>query len=294
MCAGNAVARGGVRAPRRDAPEALALALPALAARADRSGAPARVPGRPDPRRCARAAVSALAAATQLACNLIAGGGVAAETTWRVLFPKHFAVIAALKNEGAARATHPALCSAMSARFAATGLRSADGRLSRQTETDSGSRQTDAYDAYDEREVCGFVAGATVWRPLLRASVRRGDAEDDSRTTRDVGVEDVGETLLRFVESFCLFGGEAAPPPPRALRRRGGDRAPGTSAAAQNPGHGLHATALEKERNERRKKRRRKRKAAVRERFSVEQATSGAGERAAAAVPARDFVKGRD
>ena len=39
VCAGNAVARGGACAlPRRDAPEALALALPALAARLDGAG----------------------------------------------------------------------------------------------------------------------------------------------------------------------------------------------------------------------------------------------------------------
>ena len=52
VCAGNAVARGGAWAlPRRDAPEALALALPALAARVDRSEPGSRSPGRPDPRR---------------------------------------------------------------------------------------------------------------------------------------------------------------------------------------------------------------------------------------------------
>ena len=280
VCAGNAVARGGACAlPRRDAPEALALALPALAARVDRSEPGSRVSGSSgsETEKASKAAVSALAAATQLACNLIAGGGVAAETTWRVLFPKHFAVIAALKNEGAARATHPALCSAMSARFAATGLRSADGRLSRQTETDSGSRQTDAYDAYDEREVCGFVAGATVWRPLLRASVRRGDAEDDSRTTRDVGVEDVGETLLRFVESFCLFGGEAAPPLCRALAPLAAETARARDEALRRKilGMALHADGAREgtKTNDEKKNDDEKEKAAVRERFSVEQAT---------------------
>ena len=266
VCAGNAVARGGACAlPRRDAPEALALALPALAARVDRSETGSRVSGSSgsETEKASKAAVvSALAAATQLACNLMVGGGVAAETTWRVLFPKHFAVIAALKNEGAARATHPALCSAMSARFAATGLRSADSRLSRQTDRQTGSRQTDAYDAYDEREVCGFVAGATVWRPLLRASVRRGDAEDDSRTTRDVGVEDVGATLLRFVESFCLFGGEAAPPLCRALAPLAAEARArqGRGAAAQNPGHGLTRGRRSRRNELREKKRRRKKK----------------------------------
>ena len=299
VCAGNAVARGGACAlPRRDAPEALALALPALAARVDRSEPGSRVSGSSgsETEKASKAAVSALAAATQLACNLIAGGGVAAETTWRVLFPKHFAVIAALKNEGAARATHPALCSAMSARFAATGLRSADGRLSRQTETDSGSRQTDAYDAYDaydEREVCGFVAGATVWRPLLRASVRRGDAEDDSRTTRDVGVEDVGETLLRFVESFCLFGGEAAPPLCRALAPLAAETARARDEALRRKilGMALHADGAREgtKTNDEKKNDDEKEKAAVRERFSVEQATLlELVARAAAAAPARD------
>ena len=291
-------AEARARSPRRDAPEALALALPALAARVDRSEPGSRVSGSSgsETEKASKAAVSALAAATQLACNLIAGGGVAAETTWRVLFPKHFAVIAALKNEGAARATHPALCSAMSARFAATGLRSADGRLSRQTETDSGSRQTDAYDAYDaydEREVCGFVAGATVWRPLLRASVRRGDAEDDSRTTRDVGVEDVGETLLRFVESFCLFGGEAAPPLCRALAPLAAETARARDEALRRKilGMALHADGAREgtKTNDEKKNDDEKEKAAVRERFSVEQATLlELVARAAAAAPARD------
>lgn len=295
VCAGNAVARGGACAlPRRDAPEALALALPALAARVDRSETGSRVSGSSgsETEKASKAAVvSALAAATQLACNLIAGGGVAAETTWRVLFPKHFAVIAALKNEGAARATHPALCSAMSARFAATGLRSADSRLSRQTDRQTGSRQTDAYDAYDEREVCGFVAGATVWRPLLRASVRRGDAEDDSRTTRDVGVEDVGATLLRFVESFCLFGGEAAPPLCRALAPLAAETARARDEALRRKilGMALHADGAREGTNFEKKNDDEKKKAAVRERFSVEQATLlELVARAAAAAPARD------
>lgn len=299
VCAGNAVARGGACAlPRRDAPEALALALPALAARVDRSETGSRVSGSSgsETEKASKAAVSALAAATQLACNLIAGGGVAAETTWRVLFPKHFAVIAALKNEGAARATHPALCSAMSARFAATGLRSADSRLadSRLSRQTSGSRQTDAYDAYDaydEREVCGFVAGATVWRPLLRASVRRGDAEDDSRTTRDVGVEDVGATLLRFVESFCLFGGEAAPPLCRALAPLAAETARARDEALRRKilGMALHADGAREGTNFEKKNDDEKEKAAVRERFSVEQATLlELVARAAAAAPARD------
>ena len=303
VCAGNAVARGGACAlPRCDAPEALALALPALAARVDRSETGSRISGSSGSEFTekasslglaadAAAAVSALAAATQLACNLIVGGGAAAETTWLVLFPRHFAVIAALKHEGAARATHPALCSAMSARFAAVGFRSAESQAILASGSGQTHRQTGAYDAYDERAVCGFVAGATVWRPLLRASVGGGDDadDDDARDVSRVGVEDVGETLVRFVESFCLFGGEAAPRLCRALAPLAAETARARDEALRRKILGMALDAdggregtKENEKND-------DDKAAVRERFSVEQATLlELVARAVAAAPARD------
>ena len=299
VCAGNAVARGGACAlPRCDAPEALALALPALAARVDRSPQTgSRISRRSSGSEFthekasseadAAAAVSALAAATQLACNLITGGGTAAETTWCVLFPRHFAVIAALKHEAAARATHPALCSAMSARFAAVGfLSSAEQTHGRQTDV--------VHDAYDERAVCGFVAGATVWRPLLRASVGGGDDADDDDARQCVSrvsrVEDVGATLVRFVESFCLFGGEAAPPLCRALAPLAAETARARDEALRRKILGMALDAdgaregtKDDEKNDTHDE------AAVRERFSVEQATLlELVARAVAAAPARD------
>ena len=306
VCAGNAVARGGACAlPRCDAPEALALALPALAARVDRSRISS---GSEFTEKAsslgadgidAAAAVSALAAATQLACNLITGGGTAAETTWCVLFPRHFAVIAALKHEGAARATHPALCSAMSARFAAVGfLSSAESHpaiLASGSDAQTHSRQTDVvHDAYDERAVCGFVAGATVWRPLLRASVGGGDDADDDDARQCVSrvsrVEDVGATLVRFVESFCLFGGEAAPPLCRALAPLAAETARARDEALRRKILGMALDAdgaregtKDDEKNDTHDE------AAVRERFSVEQATLlELVARAVAAAPARD------
>ena len=317
VCAGNAVARGGACAlPRCDAPEALALALPALAARVDRSetgSTGSRISGSSGSEFTEKAsslglaadarsaAVSALAAATQLACNLITGGGTAAETTWCVLFPRHFAVIAALKHEGAARATHPALCSAMSARFAAVGfLSSAESRTAIRVTGASGSgqthgRQTDVvHDAYDERAVCGFVAGATVWRPLLRASVGGGDDADDDDARQCVSrvsrVEDVGATLVRFVESFCLFGGEAAPPLCRALAPLAAETARARDEALRRKILGMALDAdgaregtKDDEKNDTHDE------AAVRERFSVEQATLlELVARAVAAAPARD------
>ena len=292
VCAGNAVARGGACAlPRCDAPEALALALPALAARVDRSPQTGsrisirssgseftheKASSEADAR---SAAVSALAAATQLACNLITGGGTAAETTWCVLFPRHFAVIAALKHEAAARATHPALCSAMSARFAAVGTH---------------SRQTDVvHDAYDERAVCGFVAGATVWRPLLRASVGGGDDADDDDARQCVSrvsrVEDVGATLVRFVESFCLFGGEAAPPLCRALAPLAAETARARDEALRRKILGVALDADGAREGTKDDEKNDDDEAAVRERFSVEQATLlELVARAVAAAPARD------
>ena len=315
VCAGNAVARGGACAlPRCDAPEALALALPALAARVDRSetgSTGSRISGSSGSEFTEKAsslglaadarsaAVSALAAATQLACNLITGGGTAAETTWCVLFPRHFAVIAALKHEAAARATHPALCSAMSARFAAVGfLSSAESQipiLASGSDRQTHSRQTDVvHDAYDERAVCGFVAGATVWRPLLRASVGGGDdvLDDDgggdvSRVSR---VEDVGATLVRFVESFCLFGGEAAPPLCRALAPLAAETARARDEALRRKilGMALDADGA-REGTKDDEKNDDVHSAAVRERFSVEQATLlELVARAVAAAPARD------
>ena len=315
VCAGNAVARGGACAlPRCDAPEALALALPALAARVDRSetgSTGSRISGSSGSEFTEKAssgsslaadarsaAVSALAAATQLACNLITGGGTAAETTWCVLFPRHFAVIAALKHEGAARATHPALCSAMSARFAAVGFRSSlesQAILASGSDAQTHGRQTDVvHDAYDERAVCGFVAGATVWRPLLRASVGGGDDADDDDGGGDVSrvsrVEDVGATLVRFVESFCLFGGEAAPPLCRALAPLAAETARARDEALRRKilGMALDADGAREgtkdyEKNDTHDE------AAVRERFSVEQATLlELVARAVAAAPARD------
>jgi len=303
VCAGNAVARGGACAfPRCDAPEALALALPALAARVDRSETGSRISGSSGSEFTekasslglaadAAAAVSALAAATQLACNLITGGGTAAETTWCVLFPRHFAVIAALKHEGAARATHPALCSAMSARFAAVGFRSAESQAILASGSGQTHRQTDAYDAYDERAVCGFVAGATVWRPLLRASVGGGDDadDDDARDVSRVGVEDVGETLVRFVESFCLFGGEAAPPLCRALAPLAAETARARDKALRRKILGMALDADGAREGTKENEKNDDDKAAVRERFSVEQATLlELVARAVAAAPARD------
>ena len=196
MCAGNAVARGGACAlPRRAAPEALALALPALAARVD-GAEPERASSlgsEASEKSATDARVAALAAATQLACNLITGGGAPADTTWDALFPRHFAAIASLEHRGAAHATHPALCDAMRARLATSDPRDDDD------------------DAFADAKVCGFRACATVWRPLLRASVDRvadrGDPGEDA-ASRGVGG---GDALVRFVKTHCLFAGEAAP-----------------------------------------------------------------------------------
>ena len=281
VCAGNAVARGGACAlPHRAAPEALALAIPALAARVDAPDAKndaisdASSVATKKKEETTAAYVAALAAATQLACNLIAGGGAAADTTWVVLFPRHFGVIASLRHRGAAHSTHPALCAAMHARLAVVGSRPAD--------------------PHDDSKVCGFLAGAIVWRPLLRASI--GDDDDDDHDDDDkhkhAGVGG-GEMLFRFVESFCLFAGDAAPPLCRSLAPRAAETARARDDALRRKimsmcvaGDGEVRVEIENDARD---------DTSLRERFSVEQATLlELVSRAAAAAPKSDPSRERD
>lgn len=280
VCAGNAVARGGACAlPHRAAPEALALAIPALAARVDAPDAKNDFPisdpsSVKTPKKETTAAyVAALAAATQLACNLIAGGGAAADTTWTVLFPRHFGFIAKLRHRDAAHLTHPALCAAMRARLAERGGRPAD--------------------PHDDSNVCGFRAGAIVWRPLLRASIGAPGGEllhDDDDKHAGVGG---GEMLFRFVESFCLFAGDATPPLCRSLAPRAAETARLRDDALRRKIMGMcvggdRDVRLEIENDTRDD-------TSLRERFSVEQATLlELVSRAAAAAPQSDPSRERD
>ena len=137
---------------------------------------------------------------------------------------------------------------------------------------------------------CGGLGSARA-RPSAAGTRARAD---DS----DVGVEGVGETLLRFVESFCLFGGEAAPPLCRArapLAARA--RAPGTRGARRKI-LGVRLTRGRRREgaktNEKKKNDDEKEKAAVRF-LSVEQATllelAARARRRARCDP---LVKGRD
>ena len=297
VCAGNAVARGGACAlPRRDAPEALALALPALAARLDGAGTEGASLGsdfslkKKQEETETNAEVAALAAATQLACNLITGGGAAAETTWRVLFPRHFAAIASLRHRGAAHATHPVLCAAMRARLAGA---------ARETRSDDKNASGDAsYDAADDAKVCGFRACAIVWRPLLRASVDRATADsheenveanaEDSSSFRGVGG---GDALVAFVKTHCLFAGESAPPLCRGLAPLAAETARAKDEALRRKIMGMvvdESTVDESAVREREGSLR------TRERFSAEQATLlELVARAAAEAPRSDPSRAR-
>ena len=119
VCAGNAVARGGACARRAATPRRRSRSRSRRSPRAwTRSEPGSRVSGSSgsETEKLKSRRRRRVRRGDALACNLIAGGGVAAETTWRVLFPKHFAVIAALKNEGAARARRTRRCARRGAR----------------------------------------------------------------------------------------------------------------------------------------------------------------------------------
>ena len=142
---------------------------------------------------------------------------------------------------------------------------------------------------------CGFRGG----RDRVEASVARvrpprgrgGRLADDSRRRR----RDVGATLS-LVESFCLFGGEAAPPLCRALAPLAAETARARDEALRRKSWAwpYTRTALEKERT--RKKNDDEKKSGGSRRFSVEQATLlELVARAAAAAPrVIPLVKGRD
>ena len=230
LCAGNAVARGGACAlPHRAAPEALAVALPALSAVLETRDGFARSDGFEENANVALL-VEALTAGIQLACNLIAGGGVAGETTWRALFPGAFSAVAKLKSQRAAHEAHPALCAALGARFAKVGLAAKEIGVSYAADRERGvvddavpstHHAYHAHHAHHEEtlKVCGFEACESIWRPLLKASVDDAETETETETERKNKIKikkaddrsGGGEWLFRFVKLACLFSGEAVP-----------------------------------------------------------------------------------
>ena len=220
LCAGDCVARGG--AARAQAHEALKIALPALVELLLVDDQNQKL-------------TDAIVASLQLACNLIAGGGVAGETSWRKLHPDAFSTVALLKGR-AAHMTHPILCATMHARFGKVGQSAfdcdaVDGEIS--GSANDGNRNADdgASNAFATGKVCGFKACSGIWRPLLRASIaeERGTNMDNTKTgdTKTPNTKTSNTTssttekqefhagggvwLARFVKDSCLFQGDSLP-----------------------------------------------------------------------------------
>lgn len=195
-CAGDVVAKRD--AARRGAHDALAAALVRLADAANAAYAANAACGSDS------VVVSALAAGTQLACNLCAGRDDAARLAWRALFPRVAARLASVRG-AAAHAAHPPLVALVHARHAAFGV------------VGEGA----AGDAFDPTRPFGFEAAAKVWRPLLEA------AADDDAPPGAGG----GEWLPRVVQTACLFAAEALPPLCRGLAPRAAETAAARDAA---------------------------------------------------------------
>jgi len=192
-CAGDVVAKRD--AARRGAHDALAAALVRLADAANAANAACGSDS---------VVVSALAAGTQLACNLCAGRDDAARLAWRALFPRVAARLASVRG-AAAHAAHPPLVALVHARHAAFGA----------------AGEGAAEDAFDPTRPFGFEAAAKVWRPLLEA------AADDDAPPGAGG----GEWLPRVVATACLFAAEALPPLCRGLAPRAAETAASRDAA---------------------------------------------------------------
>ena len=190
LCAGDVDAKRD--AARRGAHDALAAALVHLTRAAEHADSNSNSNSNDS------VVVSALAAGTQLACNLCAGGGDAERLAWRALFPRVASRVASLRG-AAAHAAHPPLVALVHARHAAFGA------------TGEGA----AADAFDPTRPFGFEAAATVWRPLLEA------AADDHAPPGAGG----GEWLPRVVAAACLFAAEALPPLCRGLAPRAAETA---------------------------------------------------------------------
>lgn len=202
LCAGDSVARGGACSlPNRYAPEALKLAIPALAEvieeRDDESSSSMTKKQK---------VTDALVASLQLTCNLIAGGGLPGEVTWQALHNEAscFSRIARLNNPEAQHRTHPVLCAVMHARFAKVGFLSSDVNAFDGEVSGGNNNTTDS----DSGKVCGFKACEGIWRPLLHASVSDPDTSTDTDESHNSGG---GLQLFRFINTACLWSGEALP-----------------------------------------------------------------------------------
>ena len=190
-CAGDVVAKRD--AARRGAHDALAAALVRLADAANAAYAANAACGSDS------VVVSALAAGTQLACNLCAGRDDAARLAWRALFPRVAARLASVRG-AAAHAAHPPLVALVHARHAAFGA------------VGEGA----AEDAFDPTRPFGFEAAAKMWRPLLEA------AADDDAPPGAGGGGRVVTSRRRDRVSLRRGGAPAAVPRVSAPRRRDG------------------------------------------------------------------------